>query len=170
MTENFSGPCANMGINLTAAIITVFVIVWWYLIFPQRHSAWRRRGGRACQCSNLTETKRSPSKGLGVFAKRDIPTGTLIDECYSLQIKVSSACPGTILCDYIFQDPSSSAHSLLALGTCSMYNHSETSQNAEFNVKGRIVSIHAIKNIKKGEEIFISYGPGYWASRGVTPI
>ena len=54
---------------------------------------------------------------------------------------------------------------LIAFGYCSMYNHVDN-PNAEWEVLNENqLMIKSIKDIKKDEEIFVSYGDDYWTSR-----
>jgi hypothetical protein len=56
---------------------------------------------------------------------------------------------------------------LIAFGYCSMYNHMDD-PNAEWTILNKNqIQIVALKQIQKGEEIFISYGPDYFKDRGM---
>ena len=56
---------------------------------------------------------------------------------------------------------------LVVLGLGMVYNHS-FSPNAEWEIyekDGRFVRFFALRDIKKGEEIFHDYGEEYWDTR-----
>ena len=56
-------------------------------------------------------------------------------------------------------------------GHGSIYNHSDD-PNADYkiNVNKRIATIKASRDIKKGEEILISYGDGWFKSRNLKSV
>jgi len=99
--------------------------------------------------------------GRGVFACKDYNIGDIIEICPCI-IDDSSKFQGAIK-DYVFTYDIS--HSLVAFGTCSIYNHSDN-YNALWSVLSKDqMKFYATKNIKNGEEIFTSYGNAYWESR-----
>ena len=59
-------------------------------------------------------------------------------------------------------------YNIVAFGFCSIYNHKDN-PNAEWIVINKDqIKIVALKYIRPGEEIFISYGPNYFKDRGIT--
>jgi SET domain-containing protein len=97
----------------------------------------------------------------GVFANRDYKPGEVLEVCPC--IKQESEHLTGIIADYLFHF--NETESLIAFGYCSMYNHLDD-PNAEWEViNENQVKIVVVKNIKKGEEIFVSYGDDYWDSR-----
>ena len=97
----------------------------------------------------------------GVFANKDYKRGDTIEVCPCISDE-SSKFKGTMK-DYIFRYDDT--YSLVGFGFCSMYNHSD-----DYNALWKILSkeqiqVYATRDIKKGEEIFISYGDPYWNSR-----
>jgi len=97
----------------------------------------------------------------GVFANRDYKPGEVLEVCPC--IKQESEHLTGIIADYLFHF--NEKESLIAFGYCSMYNHLDD-PNAEWEViNENQVKIVVVKNIKKGEEIFVSYGDDYWDSR-----
>jgi SET domain-containing protein len=102
-----------------------------------------------------------PGAGLGVFASKNISKGETIeiapcieDKNYSKEYNIRK---------YAFTSKNS-GKSLIAFGYASMYNHSDN-YNAYFDYHGdRSIIFKAYKNIKKGEEILVSYGKtwGYY--------
>jgi len=105
--------------------------------------------------------KKSPIGGYGVFARKSFEKGDLIEEC--LCVVRHNDDWGTALEDYLFSRGSMSA---MALGFGAIFNHSkEPNAKHELTAGLRRMRIFAIKSIKQGEEITISYGDDYWSSR-----
>jgi len=97
----------------------------------------------------------------GVIASKDYAPGDVLELCPCIK-QENDAVAGKIE-DYIFEYDDK--YSLIAFGYCSMYNHVDDN-NAEWEVlNDNQLVIKVIKNIKKGEEIFINYGDNYWKSR-----
>lgn len=109
------------------------------------------------------EIKKSSTIGeRGVFAVRDYAAGETIEVCPC--IKQENCYIDGEVNNYVFSYDDD--HSLIGFGYCSMYNHSD-SNNAEWDVLNENqIQVKTIKSIRKGEEIFISYGDEYWADRG----
>jgi len=108
--------------------------------------------------------KKSKTHGYGVYAEKDIKKGEKIEECY---IIISRKGWDRALEDYYFDVKGQYA---IFTGFGIIYNHSDD-PNADYfiNAKKRITTIKANRKIKKGEEIFISYGDGWFKSRGIKP-
>lgn len=109
---------------------------------------------------NEIYVKKSATHGYGVFAGKTIRKGQKIEECY---IIVSKGGDKTLE-DYYF-DVKGKYGIFTGFGV--IYNHSED-PNADYkiNAKRRIATIVAMRTIKKGEEIFVSYGDEWFSSRG----
>lgn len=112
---------------------------------------------------NKLVVKKSKTHGYGVFAGKTIKKGEIIEECYMIITKGGDE----ILEDYYFVAGRKYA---MFLGYGCIYNHSEDA-NADYtlNLKKRIVVIKAARKIRKGEEIFVSYGDKWFSSRGLEP-
>lgn len=107
--------------------------------------------------------KKSPLHGYGVFAEKTIKKGELIEECYI----ILSRGGDKVLQDFYFDADGKSA---LFTGFGSIYNHSDD-PNADYkiNIKNRLATLKAARTIRKGEEIFVSYGEEWFTSRGMKP-
>ena len=101
------------------------------------------------------------SGGRGVFAIRNYKGGETIEICPCVKTETDKI-DGKFR-DYLFKFDDKM--SLVGLGYCSMYNHSDTPNGHWSIVDEGKIKITAEKNINKGEEIFVSYGDAYWASR-----
>jgi SET domain-containing protein len=95
-----------------------------------------------------------------VFAGKDIKKGEIIEECYIILTKGKDKA----LEDYYFDAKGKDA---LLTGYGIIYNHCDD-DNAEYtlNMTRRLATFKAIRHIKKGEEIFVSYGDEWFGSRG----
>lgn len=106
------------------------------------------------QQSDLLKVKKIKGKGRGVFAKKFIPKGTLLEKVPMLVMDKEDVY-GTMIEDYVFEWSKKTV--ALALGFGSLYNHSY-SANARYDDLGkRSKSYFAVRDIKKGEEITINY-------------
>lgn len=112
---------------------------------------------------NKLIVKKSPMHGYGVFAGKTIKKGEKIEECYIIISKGGDK----VLDDFYFDAKGKYA---VFTGYGSIYNHSDD-PNADYtiNIKKRKATIKAVKPIRKGEEIFITYGEEWFSSRGWKP-
>lgn len=112
---------------------------------------------------NHLYVKKSSLHGYGVFAGKTIRKGGVIETCYIIITKGGDKK----LEDYYFDAKGKNA---IFTGFGIIYNHSED-PNADFflNLKRNIVTFKAIKTIRKGEEVFISYGDKWFSDRGLKP-
>lgn len=111
--------------------------------------------------------KKSPIHGYGVFATEDIIQGEVIEECPLLDLGIPKGEVSYCLNDYRYNYPKSHnfEKQVVAWGYGSLYNHSNDA-NADWrdNLENGTFDFYAIKDIKKGEEIFIYYGGvDYWS-------
>jgi len=102
----------------------------------------------------------SKGKGRGVFARRPIAEGELIEQAPVLVI------PGrqwryieqTLLYDYCFTWGADQEHAALALGFGSIYNHSYQPNAAYIKrLSEQVIDFVALRAIAQGEEISINY-------------
>ncbi|OGT56655.1 MAG: hypothetical protein A3F43_04940 [Gammaproteobacteria bacterium RIFCSPHIGHO2_12_FULL_42_10] len=112
---------------------------------------------------NKIVVKKSKLHGYGVFADKNIRKGEKLEQCYVIVSKGGDDG----LEDYYFDVPGRKRYALLT-GFGIIYNHAE-SPNADYtiNVTKRVATIKATENIKKGHEIYISYGDDWFKSRGL---
>ena len=109
-----------------------------------------------------TETRRSKIHGWGVFAKEDIKKGDIIEECHfmSTALQMYPTIKRWSIFRYLFNYPKNSQGEELAwpFGNGCVYNSSPT-PNADWGTDliNRLFMFVAIKDIKKGEEIFTNY-------------
>ena len=110
--------------------------------------------------SSLLTIGTSPKRGRGVFAAKNIKKGTVIEisPVIVLTEKERKTIEGTLLFHYVFEWGTDKKKAALALGYVSLYNHSYDS-NCEYEMEygKKRMTIKTVKNIKKGEELFINY-------------
>lgn len=107
---------------------------------------------------NIT-IKNSPRRGRGVFALKNFKKDDVIERCHIIHLKPKDSllCEKTILDTYIFcwRNEKDAA---IALGYGSMYNHSyDPNAVYEKDYNRKQIVFRAIKEISKGEEIFVNY-------------
>ena len=107
--------------------------------------------------------KDSPLHNLGVFSSQKIKKGEVIDVCPFLSFPQSSRETIPVFTNYTFCYPRSenwTTHALV-MGYGSYSNHSETpSVDWKTNEEDRTFIFFSLRDINKGEELFINYGNG----------
>ena len=110
--------------------------------------------------SSLLTIGTSPKRGRGVFAAKNIKKGTVIEisPVIVLTEKERKTIEKTLLFHYVFEWGNDKKKAALALGYVSLYNHSYDS-NCEYEMEfgKKLMTVKAVKDIKKGEELFINY-------------
>lgn len=110
------------------------------------------------QPSDLIEVRRSQGRGRGVFARKFIPAGTVIERVPMLVFsskEIHLDGVPTTLYHYCFEWGQETV--AIALGYGSIYNHSY-SPNARYDdIAQRTKIFSAIQDIQPGEEITINY-------------
>ena len=120
-------------------------------------------GKKSC-ISALTEVRKSSVHNNGIFANYNIKKNTIIEKSPYLTIREK---PG-ILNDYVFSQKKKLGQNFLILGNGSIYNHSNN-HNIDHTLIDEFFYFYTNKDIKKDEELFISYGDNYWKTRKKTP-
>ena len=96
----------------------------------------------------------------GVFANQEIQKGEVIERCPFIEVPKEEleSVENTIFVNYIYFFGVKKERVLLALGFGSIYNHSYT-PNAAYKIiaSKKVIEFSALKNIKRGEEIFVNY-------------
>ena len=109
--------------------------------------------------SDLIEVRRSGKKGRGVFARKLIRKGTVIERAPMIVLPVrevfTSGAPKMVLADYVFMWGKDMV--AVALGYGSLYNHSYQPNASYDNAGARTQVFRAIRDIKAGEEITVNY-------------
>ncbi|WP_437204367.1 SET domain-containing protein [Planctomicrobium sp. SH664] len=104
--------------------------------------------------SDLVEIRYTKHKGRGVFARRDIRKGTIIERVPVIVVTWEQI-EDSELASYAYSWTDTKA--AIALGYGSLYNHS-FKPNAYYQDEGRQTKVYtAVRNITAGEEITINY-------------
>lgn len=104
------------------------------------------------------------SAGLGVYSLRDFKVEDIVEICPIIRVPDYSFTKDNILTDYIFKDPLNEDYKLIALGNGSIYNHADV-PNLKYYYHNEKMIFQATKKILIGDELYISYGYGWWSSR-----
>jgi hypothetical protein len=114
------------------------------------------------------EIRRAPCKGRGVFARRPIAAGELIEAAPVVVLDAAEArhLDRTILYQYYFHwdgDADADGRSAVAFGTVSLCNHSSSPRaRVERNYAEQTLDLLAVQPIAPGEEVTIDYGCPLW--------
>src|SRR5437867_4191340 len=102
----------------------------------------------------------SSSRGRGVFARRSILKGELIERSPVIVVPREqwAIVEATVLSNYVFDMGENEEDAAVALGYVSIYNHSY-SPNAELTecLDDAIIEVSALRDIGAGEEILVNY-------------
>lgn len=108
--------------------------------------------------NDRVEARPSLRHGLGVFARRAIPAGEIVEHCPVLVLDADDARYATegSLSGYVYDWED--GRSAVALGCGSLYNH-DPDPNAEYAVgeDGESLILLARRDIAEGEEVTIDY-------------
>src|SRR5690606_13000089 len=108
-------------------------------------------------CLYVARTKKM---GKGVFTSEPIKANTIIEASPVIVMdqRQRQLLDQTLLHDYIFEWGERKKKCCMALGYIPIYNHSFDS-NCEYEMEfdNELIRITAVKDIKKGEELFINY-------------
>lgn len=127
------------------------------------------------QPKNIIVKVSNPKIGLGVFATKDIEEGELVERCPMIQMAwKSNYLKDPQIFAYLYSNSHCSCDDckrhgssmFMVLGYGMLYNHKdEPNTKWDFNFKNLIGDVVAVKPIKAGEEIFVSYGSKYFKYR-----
>ena len=104
-----------------------------------------------------------PNSGRGVFSNKDFKKGEIVEICPLISDKKENINK-SIIKDYTFKNKFKDEE-VIVFGLCSLYNHSDNNNiYHDQDGKGNMV-YKAVRDIKKGEELYVNYGSNYWNSR-----
>jgi SET domain-containing protein len=103
----------------------------------------------------------------GAFASRDIKQGEVVEACPVILEKRENVPQKSRIDDYVFSS-GRDGELAIAFGYCSMFNH-HPKNNVTWKVEPETQKIvfTAKRDIKKDEELYISYGDTYWQTRKI---
>ena len=105
--------------------------------------------------SDSIEVKRIKGKGRGVFARKLIRKGEMIEKVPMLVLPIEESKGGSVISDYCFAWGRGTV--ALALGYGSLYNHSFRPNARYDDVGPQTKEFSALRDIKPGEEITVNY-------------
>ncbi len=117
--------------------------------------------------NNKIEVRKSDIHGFGVFAKKEIKSGELLEECHYIQI-TKEASKDVYIRKYFYHWPRHREAKVFALvfGNGSIYNSSSSKKemNADWKCdeNQNLYIFKAVKDIPADTEILIYYGEHYW--------
>ncbi|NTV61624.1 MAG: SET domain-containing protein [Chlorobiaceae bacterium] len=103
--------------------------------------------------------------GRGAFALNSMNSGTVIERCPALE--VNDCDIGGELLNYVFYGKEETTR-LVVMGNGMLFNHSNEPNVAYYREEttlGPELVLYALRDIKKGEELFYSYGDDWWKTR-----
>lgn len=105
--------------------------------------------------------------GRGVFATRAIDAGEIVELCPTLEV-ADDAASGRLR-DYVFSSNDDEGIAILPLGYGALYNHSADANCEHVEHGPGVIAYVARRRVRKGEELTINYGAGWWDSRDEHP-
>jgi SET domain-containing protein len=114
----------------------------------------------------VKESKFLKKKSRGLYATKNYKKDDTIEICPTLIMNKKQVTKDNVLNDHFFKGKIGN-NELVSLGYCSLINHSIEKQNVTWKIgeNDEYITIIAIKDINKGEELFSNYGKAYWNSR-----
>lgn len=101
--------------------------------------------------------------GRGVFANKDFKKDEIVEICPLISDKKDNINK-SIIRDYTFKNKFKDEE-VIVFGLCSIYNHLDNNNiHHDQDNKGNMI-YRALRDIKKGEELYVNYGENYWMSR-----
>jgi hypothetical protein len=98
-----------------------------------------------------------------VYAIDDFIDNELIEECPAIEVPIDEV-KGTLIMDHTFKI--SEGLYALGWGNAALYKHrNQPNARWEYDAEKKLIRFASISPIKKGEEIFISYGREYFNTR-----
>lgn len=164
-----SGGLLAASAGAAAALVAAYVARRCYIKF------WRRVVRRFEQQGVEVRPSLIPNSGNGLFAARDFEAGEPLGEYRGRVLSLLQAHRLEDR-DYLMGGFGLNSHvdARFALDAPARYvndNFDKSQLNAEFHkdkARKRAILV-ATRFIKRGEEIYASYGESYWTSRGIDP-
>lgn len=106
--------------------------------------------------------KQSPEPRFGVYTNSFLKRGSIIEQCHFVTIGDGLNNDNLRGYAYNYESPSGVSKQIIPLGYGAIYNHNDN-HNAEWFVdyEKELMVFVTTKNIFKGEQIYINYGPDY---------
>ena len=161
MENNIFGLDFNENNNNHLYIISGFIIVIIFLCYFFMNNYSLKNNSYIDKIS--IKQSLIPNSGRGVFAEKDFKKGEVIEVC-PLITDYKKNFANSKIKDYTFKSKFKPEQEVIVFGMCSMYNHSDNF-NVSHNQDPENMIYKAVRDIKKGEELYVNYGGPYWNSR-----
>lgn len=123
------------------------------------------------------EVRESPRHGYGVYARKNISEGELLEECYYLPLSTSWDDLDEKLKDYVFINNVTAvgvgssveiSSSAAVFGSAMIYNYS-MNPNVEYKKykSKKAFAFYALKDISEDEELCIDYGKDSYSAKRI---
>ena len=158
--EEFNLDNLNTDHLYIAAAGIVFILIVIYFIMNKKDYTINNQ-----TYSDKISIKQSliPNSGIGVFANKDFKQGEIIEVC-PLITDYKKNFENSKIKDYTFNSKFIKDQEVIVFGMCSMYNHSNKF-NVHHTQDPENMIYTASRDIKNGEELYVSYGADYWDTR-----
>jgi len=158
--EEFNLDNLNTDHLYIAAAGIVFILIVIYFIMNKKEHTINN-----ISYTDKISIKQSliPNSGRGVFANKDFKKGEIIEVC-PLITDYKKNFSNSKIADYTFKSKFKSDQEVIVFGMCSMYNHSNKF-NVHHTQDPENMIYTASRDIKNGEELYVSYGDDYWDTR-----
>lgn len=143
-------------LGLSLIVYTIFLILIIKLFFSEKSTV-----------ENIIKKSLIPDSGRGVFASKNYKKGDVVEECIVL-LDYTEEISETIFNDYSWGDTHNDKEVSIVpvTGKCNLLNDSDNyNVDTIYDLDKTIMTLTANRDIKKGEELYISYGDDYWKSR-----
>jgi uncharacterized protein len=103
--------------------------------------------------------------GLGIFANEGIERGVFVEIAPVIVFDTNAVASDQEAFKYVMAWNEGLA---MPMGWTMIYNHSDDN-NCEFsaNMHDRLLAIMTVREVKKGEQLTVNYGPQWFSSRGI---
>jgi SET domain-containing protein len=102
----------------------------------------------------------SPKRGRGVFTTKGLKKDTVLETSPVIVLTEEDrkTIEKTLLYHYVFEWGDNKKRAAIALGYVSLYNHSYDANCVyEMDYNKKLMTIKTVRDVKKGEELFINY-------------
>ena len=158
--DEFNLLSLNTDYLYIAAAGIVFILIVIYFVMNKKDYTINNQ-----TYSDKISIKKSliPNSGRGVFANKDFKQGEIIEVC-PLITDYKKNFENSKIRDYTFRSKFIKDQEVIVFGMCSMYNHSNK-YNVHHTQDPENMIYTASRDIKNGEELYVSYGVDYWDTR-----
>ena len=160
--EEFNLDNLNTDYLYIAAAGIVFILIVIYFIMNKKEHTINNNNNSYTDKLTIKQSL-IPNSGRGVFANKDFKQDEIIEVC-PLITDYKKNFENSKIRDYTFRSKFIKDQEVIVFGMCSMYNHSNK-YNVHHTQDPENMIYTASRDIKNGEELYVSYGVDYWDTR-----